>query len=139
MAIVEMTKRQVIEVLRKEKLTHSVFAADPDGIQATPTPANTPGCSFCAVGQIVRAAMATAAPVSDVFDAAVKSKCYGRPLRGLESAFEFGYKGADDGAEDHDGELGRRAAISYARKNLPPRVCIDIGDAKPRRGMKVVG
>jgi hypothetical protein len=134
MAIVEMTKRQVIEVLRKEKLVSGSYGSTPRHLNAETTKANAPGCAFCAVGQVVRAASATTTSVADVAMNARSVAAYTKPMRRIERAFE-GW----DTSGDWDNEKGRKAAIKWARRFLPAKVRINIGNAEPRRGMKVVG
>lgn len=131
--IVEMTKKQILEVLRKEPLTHGVYAEWPINVSGS-APADTKGCSFCAVGQIVRAAMAKNTPLFKVNEAAY-SRAESQLLVEMERVFEdtphpLG-RVLDEGA-------GREAAIDFVKKNFPARVRLNIGSAKPRRGMKIV-
>lgn len=131
MAIVEISKRRVIEVLTRENLKHGTYGDDPKGSTDSKVLASTRGCSFCAVGAVVRGAMWSKATVGQVARAASCQGIGGSPeLRQMEGAFE----GWDVG-----GEGGRKAVVAWARKNLPASIRIDIGNAKPRRGMKVVG
>lgn len=131
--IVEMTKKQILEVLRKEPLTHGTYAGWPVNVPGS-APADTKGCSFCAVGQVVRAAMATKTPLFKVNEAAC-SRANSPLLIEMERVFERVPQPLgnvlDDGA-------GREAAIDFVKKNFPARVRLNIGTAKPRRGMKVV-
>lgn len=136
MTIVEMTKKQVIDVLKREKLTHGRWGDGPDRARA-----RSKACSFCAVGQVVRAAMSASASLDDVAEIAGDIGWDGNVFQALSDAFEdrYGKDYIENPSLDPDGEKGRRRAIAYVKsRRFPEIVRIDIGEAKPRRGMKVV-
>jgi hypothetical protein len=149
MALVELTKKQVIEAIRKEprlRYCRWVGVLRPSGgtssllaeRQDKPPPARK--CTFCAVGAVVRAAMATTTPVTLIAEAAADGGGDdASPLSALSEAFEGACSETMLDVTAADAEAGRKAAIDHVRKNFPARVRIDIGAAKPRRGMKVVG
>ncbi len=129
MAIVEMTKRQVIEVLRKEKLTHCTFGEAAPFRSEDETLARLRSCSFCAVGQVVRAVMRSSATVADVAPVAANA-CWSDRDAGartelglLERAFE-NLPGYDE--DEERGQVGaRELAGSHPHQSrggqAPPR------------------
>lgn len=138
--IVEISKKRVIQILKKEKLVHGVFGSpynDPaNGWPSRRRPsrrkASHRACAMCAVGQVVRAAMSTDVTIDRVSEIAGEQT--NRKLwLGLSDVFE-----ASGRYLDVDTGTGRKAAIEYVKERFPATVRIDIGDAKPRRGMKVV-
>lgn len=125
MAIVEMTKAQVIAVLKREdNFVQGTFIAGDIEPAAK--------CAVCAVGAVVRAALPRNASGTDVHVAIgqMSDAAYCEYLGSLSAAFEHA---------EGDFEEIRKAAIAHVREHFPARVRIDIGNAKPRRGMRVVG
>lgn len=144
MTLVILTKKQVLDILRKEKLTRGTYGMSATG--GPQVPANSPGCAFCAVGQVVRAAMNTRTTVGVVANRAIANidepTPSGKALERLESQFEWSPLWCSSSEEpdlDRLNERGRARAINYVKSaRFPSKVIIDIGDAKPRRGMTVV-
>lgn len=132
MAKVEMTRTEVAEAIKRERLTAGTWA------RSGGQPGNEPvgaACSFCAVGAVVRAAMSAEAELRDVRDTADTLGNKNDYLCQLSEAFECAV--ADDDRVNL--EVGRRAAIAFVMSDaFPDTITIDIGNAKPRRGMRVV-
>lgn len=134
MAIVEMTKAQVIEALEKERLTSGDWGNE--GGQDGDDPVGR-GCSFCAVGAVVRRMVAKSSSFQAIYDRA-EHLGWG-PLRQLSDVYEGAVNGS--GRQDREDaiEEGRAAAIAHVRDHFPDTVQLNIGAVKPGRGMKVIG
>jgi len=151
MAIVELTKKQIIEALKKEpRLRYGRWVGiigahggtlAPHSLEDVETlEARSPRCTFCAVGAVVRSAMSRRASVVDVEGIACEiGNDSDSPMFMLSDRFEGAMPHALVDLSSKDAEDGRWAAIEYVREEFPPKIRIDIGRAKPRRGMKVVG
>jgi len=143
MTIVEMTKKQVIEALRAEKLTSGAFIRGRGHALGHVTKAKD--CAVCAVGAVVRKALAATASERDVEDIIVTRAKLPTLLRKLSDVYEVAVCGdvgglafGGHGFTKDKAEAGRAAAIAHVRKHFPARIRIDISNAKPRRGMKIV-
>jgi hypothetical protein len=135
MAIVEMTKQSVIEAIERERLTCGSWADAPwhhDDDEPV-----SKDCSFCAVGAVVRRAMAATAPFWNVHQTAADVGFTDPLMIGLSAVYEGAVNDGGAGLEAAL-EEGRQAAIAHVRASFPETIHVDIGDAKPRRGMRVV-
>jgi hypothetical protein len=146
MAIVEMTKAQVIDALKREKLTATEWVSEFTGKPASEE------CCFCAVGAMVRAAMSPAVS-TDLIVSASRDRTRGTVLEELSNVYEravgtgcedVGLDAVDIDPSEGDTfpeealEAGRKAAIAYVESDFPDVVHVDIGSATPREGMRVV-
>lgn len=140
MTIVEMTKAQVIEALEKEpRLTAGTWAKPEREAR------KIVACSYCAVGAVVRQALA-GVDIDPVIEVAEDCGSDGGVMQSLSDVYENAAWGDTDfeyrerrRVEFADMEAGRAAAIAHVRERFPGVVRIDIGNAEPRAGMRVLG
>lgn len=137
MTTVEMTRAQVISAIKRERLTARQWVSEDS--DAPPTAS----CGFCAVGSVVRRAMAQSTPAGWIGNVAEHIGWDGSTMQELSSAFEA-CASIDNGVKaptvtDETLEAGRAAAIAYVESPaFPDYIEIDIGVARPGRGVRVV-
>ena len=115
--IVEVLKKDLIARLRKQPLCRGMFF---EAFESKPLKA----CRTCAVGCLVALAVRDS---EDSYDANFEFMLDSR-LVGLSDIFE----------EEGDLEKGRRAALDYVKDHFPNKIPVNIGNLKPRRGVKKV-
>ena len=135
--IIEMKKADVIKLLKAEKrLTRGMWIYGNSNIPSR--------CSVCAVGAIVRRMLATTVSVEAVEGLAGHMAGYyigyDSRLRQLSEVYEAAAREAAGVFHDWTAGTaeGMKAAIAHIRTNWPATIRFDIGDARPRRGMKIV-
>lgn len=133
--IIEMKKADVIKLLKAEKRrTRDAWI---DGSSNIPS-----RCSVCAVGAIVRRMLATTVSTDAVDDLAGHMAGhdigYDSRLRRLSMVYEEAAREAAPYDWASGTAEGMKAAIAHIRENWPATIRFDIGDARPRRGMKIV-
>lgn len=137
MAIVEMTKAEVIEAIRSERLTALEWVSE----RGDAPPSES--CSFCAVGAVVRRAMADDAAATSVAHMAGRAAEWSIPMDALSDVFEDAVAADPDEIRNVPAaqlEAGRAAAIAFVESaEFPDSIAIDLGTAAPRPGMNVVG
>ena len=133
---IEMKKADVIKLLKAEKrLTRGMWIYGNSNIPSR--------CSVCAVGAIVRRMLATTVSVEAVEGLAGHMAGYyigyDSRLRRLSEVYEAAAREAAGVFHDWTAGTaeGMKAAIAHIRTNWPATIRFDIGDARPRRGMKI--
>jgi len=149
MAIVELTKAQVLAAIKREKLVSGAWAVPSDSFHVTSgrkankyaKMSNVEACAVCAVGAVVRAAMIDTT-YWEVNDLAARAVMRDRKFHRLSALFEGTANPINAGNSVREAkanlEKARKKALAFVRKNFPAKVRIDLGGVPPRRGMKVI-
>ena len=115
--LVEILKKDFLKRLQTQDLVQMRFFDCRVGVLVK-------GCSTCAVGCLIS---------MGISDSELVTKAHGEfkldsMLSALSDVFE----------REEDLESARRVAIAHVRKHFPAKIQVDIGNCKPRRGVKRV-